>query len=231
MESLLSFGQDTLIVLAGLFLRFLAAVVVLAVVLVPILLVVAGWQRIGALRDRATGLGTAGTLKWMRNAYYAPWHTWLAPTAAGLARVGLDGIAERLLMTVTSVEIAAPGSRLRAGEPLARIASGDRVATLRAPADTMIVATNREIAAHPELLHRDPYHRGWLALVSSSSDAYKPLRSGELAHEWLENEDRRLRQAFEHTLGYAAADGGDFVGPTSRLLSREQWNQLVDQFL
>jgi glycine cleavage system H protein len=231
MESLLSVGQDVVIVIVGLILRFLVAVAGVALLLVPIVLVMAGWQKLGAVRDRVAGLGQAGPVKWLRDAFYSPWHTWLAPAGAGLARLGLDPIAERLLGSVTAIEIAAPGTQLRSGDALARVTCGTRRAVLRAPADALVVAINDAAERDPSLVHRDPYRRGWLAVVAPSPDSYRTLRSGEPAREWLEREERRLQLAFEHTLGYAAADGGDLVGPTHGLLTEEQWTAIVREFL
>ena len=41
----------------------------------------------------------------------------------------------------------------------------------------------------------------------------------------------RLQLSFEAALGYAAADGGDLVGPAHRLLTAEQWDELTKEFL
>jgi glycine cleavage system H protein len=231
MESLLSVGQDVLIMVIGLLVRFLVAVIGFAVLLVPIVLLMAAWQKLSSVRDRATGLAQAGSVKWLRQAHYAPWHTWLAPAEAGLARLGMDAIAGRILGGITGIEIAAPGTRLRAGEALARVSLGTRTATLRSPADGLVVAINADAERSPQVLHRDPYHRGWLALIAPSPDSYRTLRTGEPARLWLADEDKRLQLAFEHSLGFAAADGGDLVAPLQGLLDDEQWTELTGQFL
>jgi glycine cleavage system H protein len=231
MESMLSVGQDVLVMVVGLFVRFLLAVIAFAVLLVPIVLLMAAWQKLSALRDRATGLAEAGSVKWLRRAHYAPWHTWLAPAEAGLARLGMDAIAERILGGITGVAIAAPGTRLAAGDALARISLGSRTATLRSPADGLVIAINAEAERSPQVLHRDPYHRGWLALIAPAPDSYRTLRTGEPARLWLADEDKRLQLAFEHSLGFAAADGGDLVGPLQGLLTDDQWKEVTEQFL
>ena len=216
---------------SGLIVRFLVAVLAFAALLVPIVLVLGAWQKAGLLRDRAAGLGQAGTLKWLRDAQYAPWHTWLAPAGAGLARVGLDAVAERLLAGVTQLHVAGPGTQLRAGDAIARVVVGDRQATLRAPVDSMVVAVNDEAERHPDLLHRDPYHRGWLAVVAPAAGGHAGLKTGEAARQWMADEERRLHLSFEHALGYAAADGGDLVEPTHGLLAPDQWEAIVHEFL
>lgn len=230
MESLLSIGQDVLIVVVGLVARFLVAVLGFALLLVPIVLATMAWQRLQLARDHAAGLDQVGRLKWLRDAFYAPWHTWLAPSDRGMARLGVDALAERLFAGISGVTIAAPGSELRAGEPFARVIAGQRAALLRVPVDSRVVSINEALARDPQLLHRDPYRRGWLAVVAPLA-GYEGLRTGEPARQWLDAEEHRLERSIEHTLGYAAADGGDLVGPAHRLLSDAQWEHLVEEFL
>ncbi len=231
MESLLSIGQDVLIVVVGLAARFLVAVLGFALLLVPIVLAAMAWQKLQQARDRAAGLDQVGRIKWLRGAYYAPWHTWLAPAGSGMARLGVDALAERLFAGITGVTLAAPGSELRAGEPFARVIAGQRAALLRVPVDSRVVSINESLARDPQLLHRDPYRRGWLAVVAPLSAGYQGLRTGDPARLWLEAEEHRLERSIEHTLGYAAADGGDLVGPAHRLLSDAQWEEIAEEFL
>jgi glycine cleavage system H protein len=230
MESLLTIGQDVLIVVVGLIARFLVAVLGFALLLVPIVLATMAWQKVREARDHAAGLDQVGRLKWLREASYSPWHTWLAPAEGGLARLGVDALAERLFAGITGVTLAAPGAVLRAGDAFARVTAGSRAALLRVPVDSRVVSINEALARDPQLLHRDPYRRGWMAVVAPVL-GYQGLRTGEPARQWLEAEEHRLERAIEHTLGYAAADGGDLVGPAHRLLTDEQWVEITEQFL
>jgi glycine cleavage system H lipoate-binding protein len=231
METLITVGQDVLLVVAGLALRFLVAVLGFAALLIPIVAIVVGWDKVRSLRDRAAGLGEAGHVKWLRDASYAPWHTWLAPAGAGLARVGIDAVAEQVLGKVASIEIAGPGTQLRAGDTVARVVCGDQQATLRAPAEAMVVAINDDVEQSPDLLHREPYRRGWLALVAPTPGVSPKLRTGDAARAWLADEEHRLQVSLECALGFAAADGGDLVAPAHRLLAPGTWDDIVRDFL
>jgi glycine cleavage system H lipoate-binding protein len=231
MESMLAFGESALIVVIGLIVRLLIAVVGLAAICLPIVAFYAVWQWAGRLRDSARGLARAGTLTWRPDAAYAPWHTWLAPAGAGLARVGLDALAQKLLPRVTRVEMAAAGTTLAAGDVVARVECGDRAATVLAPAAGLVVATNDELRHDPDLLRRDGYHRGWLALVAPAAEDTPRLARGAQARAWLADEDRRLGLAFEHELGLAVADGGELVGSPASILPPDRWARLVEAFL
>ncbi len=231
MEPLLSFGQNAIIMVVGLAVRFLVAVTILAAIVGVIVLVLEGWKGATAWRRRLTGVGYAGSVAWLENAYYSPWHTWLAPAGEGTAKIGLDPLAERLLPHATRLEVVAPGTCVRAGEPFAQLAAGPRTLTLRAPADAMVIGVSHHAARMPRVVAREPYRRGWLAVVAARTEAYASLRHGPGAAYWLRAEEQRMQHRFEDTLGYAAADGGDLVAPGMELLTDEQWNRLVREFV
>jgi glycine cleavage system H lipoate-binding protein len=231
MESMLAFGESALIVVIGLIVRLLIAVVGLAAICLPIVAFYAVWQWAGRLRDTARGLARVGTLTWRQDAAYAPWHTWLAPAGAGLARVGLDALAQRLLPRVTRIEMVAPGTALAEGDVVARVECGDRAAAVLAPAAGLVVATNDEVRHDPDLLRRDCYHRGWIALVAPAADEAPRLARGARARAWLAEEERRLHRAFEHELGLAVADGGELVGSPASIVPPDRWARLVQAFL
>ncbi|MGE3840505.1 MAG: glycine cleavage system protein H [Vicinamibacterales bacterium] len=231
MEPLLSFGQNAIILIVGLAVRFLVAVVLLAAIVGVMILAFEAWKGAMAWRRRVTGLGLAGSVTWLRRAYYAPWHTWLVPTGEGTARVGVDAFAERLMPHVATLQVVSPGTQLHAGDPVAYLTAGRRTMTLRAPADGMVIGVNHDAQRWPSLLTREPYRQGWLAVVSTVPQAYAGLKHGEAVAEWLEAEDRRLQHGVETALGFAAADGGDLVASTTDLLTDEQWNELVREFV
>lgn len=231
MESMLAFGESALIVVIGLIVRLLIAVVGLAAICLPIVAFYAVWQWAGRLRDSARGLARVGTLTWREDAAYAPWHTWLAPAGAGLARVGIDAIAQKLLPRVTRVEMAAPGTTLAEGDVVARVECGDRATTVLAPAGGLVVAVNDDVKRDPDLLRRDTYNRGWIALVAPVAAGAERLVRGVQARTWLAQEERRLHRAFEHELGLAVADGGELVGSPASVVPPDRWARLVQDFL
>jgi len=231
MQPLLSFGQDAIIMIVGLAVRFLVAVTILAAIVGVMVLAFQAWKRAGAWRRRLSGLGLAGSVTWLERAYYAPWHTWLVPTGDGTARVGVDALAQRLMPHIAKLQVVSPGTQLHAGEPLAYLTADHRTMTLRAPADGMVIGVNHDVQRWPSLLMREPYRHGWLAVVSTVPQAYAALKHGEGVAEWLEAEDHRLQHGVETALGFAAADGGDLVASTTDLLTDEQWNALVHEFV
>lgn len=230
MEPLITFAQTAAIVVAGIALRFLVAVAGFALILVPIVLVVAAIVGVGRVRDYAMGIARLGNLFWRDGLFYAPGHTWVRPEASGTVRVGLDDLAQRLLPGVHAVRLVEPGTDLRAGDVLAEVQVNGRSARISAPVDGRVVAINRGVDRDPTVLHHDPYRRGWLAKFAPQNDDYRKLPTGEASRQWLWNEDTRLIQYLEQELGVAAADGGEYILPAPALLSDEQWTAVTKEF-
>jgi len=106
-----------------------------------------------------------------------------------------------------------------------------RTTRIVAPIDAMVVDTNDDVEQAPDIVQRDPYRRGWLALLAPVSGDFRRMPTGEAARQWLEGEDQRLTVFFEARLGAAAADGGEYVVPPPALLKPEQWDEVEREFL
>jgi glycine cleavage system H protein len=203
----------------GLAARLGIVVAVMLALLVPVLLVAGAVRAFQAVRLRALGYRSAGGLRFRAGLLYAPTHTWIRPEGERL-RVGLDDLAQRLLPWAVAVELPRAGRKVREGEPVAVISSGGREARIAAPVSGTIVAVNPEVAREPTLVKSENYGRGWIFLVEPDARSWKSLPAGE-----------RLSRFFEQNLGYAAADGGELVGPPPSLLGDPQWKALTKAFL
>ncbi|HEU4382892.1 MAG TPA: glycine cleavage system protein H [Anaeromyxobacteraceae bacterium] len=231
METIVTALQAIGIFVVGLFARVGLVVAVMAVLLVPVALVIAGARGWEALKMRLMGFRSAGGLRWRKGIHYAPGHTWVA-TENGRLRVGLDDLAQRILPWAISVELPRPGTRVAEGDTVATISCGGQEAPVVAPVDGLVVSVNPLVASDPSLVKRENYGRGWLfALEPIDSKRWLALPSGDAARSWLAAEGHRLTDFFEHQLGIAAADGGELVAPPPSLLGEAQWEALMRAFL
>lgn len=57
------------------------------------------------------------------------------------------------------------GSEVMQGRSIAVVELAKSIVSVKSPVGGTVVAINRELAANPELVHRDPYGEGWLARV------------------------------------------------------------------
>jgi glycine cleavage system H protein len=232
MNAILEFLQSAGVFLAGLLIRLLGLVVVIAAYAVPILIIYGLYLAFRWLRARQLGLEEVKGLVLAEARYYSPGHTWLAMRWSGRLRVGLDDLAQRLLPGATEIHLPRVGTEIAAGSPAVTISCGERMATVPAPVAGRVVAVNEAVACDPNLVHAAPYGRGWLFAIQPATASFKRnLRTGRVARVWFEEEEERLAQFLEGELGLAAADGGELVFPAPALLSNEKWHALVDAFL
>ena len=82
----------------------------------------------------------------------------------GTARVGLDGVAQRIVFGARAVELPQPGMKVHAGEVVGRVTCGDKHAAIASPVDGVVTAANEALSRNPSALHREPYREGWLAV-------------------------------------------------------------------
>ena len=231
MEPLVTFGESALVVIVGLLLRLLIALVGLAIVVVPLVALFKAIRYGTSMRERWQDVAHAGKLLMVRGRYYASGHTWLGEERLNALRVGIDDLAQHLLTGVRALSVAEPGTALRRGDTLAVVTIDGRTARIAAPIDATVMDVNHELEREPGLVNRDPYRKGWLALLAPLGGEYKRLKTGEEARQWLTAEDERLARFFETSLGAAAADGGEFILPAPMLLKPEQWEAVTREFL
>lgn len=226
LEALTSIG----VFLAGLAARVGLVVLVMLALLLPVALLLGAARGFRAIRLWARGYRASGGLRYRRGLWYSLGHTWVRPEGGRLL-VGLDDLAQRLLPWAVAVELPAPGRKVAKGDPIARISSGGRQATVAAPVSGTVVTVNPAVATEPTLLKSDSYGRGWLFAVEPSDDSWRQLTTGEAVRGWLRAESERLGRFFEHELGFAAADGGELLAPPPSLLGETQWRALTRAFL
>lgn len=231
MDALKSIVETTGIAFVGVLIRLLIAVAGLFVLSLALAAVFMGWEGVRRVIERARGIMHAGTLIWRRNLYYSPAHTWLSAIADGSLRVGLDDLAQKILPGARVLQFAPVGVDVRKGDPLAMLAVGEHRFTIGAPTAGRVLAINERVGRQPELLHRDPYGRGWLATVRPQTHEYREFPTGEQARGWIRHEDHRLNAFLESQLGIAAADGGEWIVAPTTLLSDDQFAALTREFL
>lgn len=230
MTTLLAFFGTVGVFVVGLVLRFALFVVVVAAVATPILLAIMGVKKVSDLWRRLLGLGELGGLPWRSGLFHTGGHLWLKPEGARL-RVGIDGLAQRLVPGVREVSLPAEGTSVKRGEVVAEIVTESRRVPIPAPMDATVTRVNNTLRRHPDRVERDPYLGGWLLSLTPQRNADAGFMRGELAADWFKAEGARLRRMFEQELGLAAADGGEPLVAPESALRREQWERISSTFL
>ena len=99
--------------------------------------------------------------------YYSKDWSWVK-IEKGNVRIGMTDYAQKQLrrLEVVFVELPIAGGSVKASEPFGSIESVWAVSDLVAPISGKIEQANQEVTRKPEILHEDPYGKGWLILIS-----------------------------------------------------------------
>ncbi len=223
--------QSIGVFVAGLLARLGIFLGMLALLVVPALLVALVLHGASARRRHALGLRRVAGLIFRPSAWYAPGHTWLARRRGSTLALGLDDLAQRLMPSVTAVELPRPGTRLERGDVVARLHGGGRVVAIPAPLAGTVTGVNAAVLRDPALVKQDGYGRGWLVAVAPEDQTFEAWPRGEGAEVFLRAESGRFHRFLEEQLGFAAADGGELVAPAPWLVGEEGWKALTAAFL
>ena len=165
--------------------------------------------------------------------HYHQGHTWARVVGPDTVVVGVDDFARQLAGRADAITVPAPGSVVEQGGAAFRIAHGGREAGLVSPVAGEVVETNRAVVENPSLVSDDPYGRGWLAKIRSSSLAanLKNLLSGSLARRWTEESRAELELRLMALSGSVLQDGGAPAADFADHLDPEDWKRLTATFL
>jgi glycine cleavage system H protein len=213
------------IVLAGTTGRFVLFVAGALALAIPALGI--AWARNAWSNAREKARTRISGFSFRKDAFHSPSHTWLAPRGDGLA-VGVDDFGQRLLPSVTAVDLPRVGTHVRRGDPVAVLHAGRLAVRIQAPVDGKVQAVNRRVANDPDLVKRE-HGDAWLFQVAPAEASYLSFPRGAEVGAWLTEEKARLARFMEGELGLSAADGGELPSPAR--IGEEAWTRMIGTFL
>lgn len=98
---------------------------------------------------------------------YTKDHEWVK-VEGNLARIGITDHAQTELTEIVFVELPGPGKEVKAGEVLGNIESVKTVSEVFSPVTGAVTESNGKLTDSPELLNKDPYGQGWVAVIEMS---------------------------------------------------------------
>jgi len=115
---------------------------------------------------------------------YTKDHEWVK-VEDNLARVGLTDHAQTELTEIVFVELPSVGKEVAKGEVLGTVESVKTVSEVFSPVSGTVSEKNDKLVDSPELLNKDPYGEGWIALIEVKE-------SGDLSDLMSSDDYRRL---------------------------------------
>ena len=127
-------------------------------------------------------------------AYHPDTHVWVEEVGPGRVRLGLDPLGVETTGTIAQLAMAAPGSVVRAGQPVGTLEAEKFVGPLSSPVAGTVVAVNDAAVADPRLVHAEPL-RTWLVEleVEAAGAAGDGLVRGDDVVPWFERKVAEYR--------------------------------------
>jgi len=120
------------------------------------------------------------------NVYYTKDHEWVK-IENGNVRIGISDYAQKELRDIVYIELPQIGKKVKQFERLCSIESVKAVSDVYSPVSGEIVEVNRQLENSPELLNKDPYGDGWIAIIKAEKieEEIKNLMDAEKYKEYL----------------------------------------------
>jgi glycine cleavage system H protein len=169
--------------------------------------------------------GTATALERL----FHPGHSWAQIVDAQSVTVGVDDFAQRFMGRVEGVDVRESGTRVQQGDALATLRHHGRKLTIVAPVSGVVLETNAQASARPDIVNISPYEQGWLVKIRPArlESEIRNLLRGAAAEGWREALQAQMASCFAPRLGMVLQDGGEWVDNLSDLLSDEEWEKLA----
>ncbi len=87
----------------------------------------------------------------------------------GRFRVGITDYAQKQLKDVVGVDLPKVGQEVSEGMDLAVLESVKATAEVYSPISGKVVEVNERLLDEPELINREPYDGGWIAVIEPST--------------------------------------------------------------
>lgn len=167
-----------------------------------------------------------------QNYSFHPGHTWVLREGPDNARIGIDNFAGNLIGKIDRVEVIGENRWVRQGQKVATLRSGNVAVDLVSPVEGVIMSLNREAIEDPAVITRDPYEKGWIAMVKSPDLAInqKNLVQGSMVAPWMQNSLTRLNGMVAELAPAMAADGGVPVAGLIARVEPEVRQRLLKEF-
>ena len=97
--------------------------------------------------------------------FISPSHTWISLELNGIARVGIDDFALKILGPIGEVELPKEGQKIEKGAPLFSIKKGIHRMSFPSPVSGTIASLNSELESRIEYFQMKPYELGWICTI------------------------------------------------------------------
>lgn len=163
-------------------------------------------------------------------------HTWVSMNQEGIAKVGIDDFAQKLIGKITSLELPNLGMNVKAGQPLFTIKQGNRSVTFTSPVSGKVSQINTLLKDNLEALDVTPYERNWVCALDAENldNEIKEMKIGKSAVAFFQEDIEKFKTFFMELLKSEKKsdeylEEGLFIGQLGKL-SDVNWNKIIAEF-
>jgi CheY-like chemotaxis protein len=163
-------------------------------------------------------------------------HTWVNMNQEGIAKVGIDDFAKKLVGKVTSLELPNLGMNVKAGQPLFTIKQGNRSVTFSSPVSGKVSQINTLLKENIDALDVTPYERNWVCAIDAENldNEIKEMHIGKTAVSFFQDDIEKFKTFITEILKSEKKDdeyleNGLYVGQIEKL-SDVNWNKVTAEF-
>ena len=163
-------------------------------------------------------------------------HTWVSMNQAGIAKIGIDDFAKKLIGRVYSVELPNLGMNVKAGQPLFTIKQGNRSITFNSPVSGKVSQINTILKDNIDALDVTPYERNWVCALDAENldNEIKEMHIGKSAVSFFQEDIEKFKSVFSEIMksekkGDEYLEEGLFIGQLEKL-NDSNWNKVIAEF-
>ncbi len=101
---------------------------------------------------------------------YSSEHEWVRRKGDRVV-LGITDYAQQALGDIVYLEVPDEGTQVVADEAFAEVESVKAVSDIYSPVTGEIVKVNQKVIESPEIIHEDPYGKGWIVVIEMSDPA------------------------------------------------------------
>ncbi|MCZ7608807.1 MAG: response regulator [Ignavibacterium sp.] len=163
-------------------------------------------------------------------------HTWVSMNQEGIAKVGIDDFALKLIGKIDSLELPNLGMTIKAGQPLFTIKQGNRTVTFSSPVSGKVAQINTLLQNNIDALDITPYERNWVCALDAENldNEIKEMTIGKSAVTFFQDDIEKFKVMFMDLLKSEKKsdeylEDGLFIGQLGDL-SDVNWNKIIAEF-
>lgn len=164
-------------------------------------------------------------------------HTWLSINQEGIAKIGIDDFAKKIIGKIDLIEFPNLGMNVKAGQPLFTIKQGNRSITFNSHTTGKVSQVNTLLKENLTALEVTPYEKNWICALDADNidEEIKGMYIGKSAIAFYQDDIEKCKFLIKDLLKSEKREGDYveedqiYIGQLEEL-SDVNWQKVVTEF-